>query len=71
LSGVELGSEIVTFLLTVMGALGPTMPYINKLRTKLSAIGTLLEQIDVALADNKITPAEMRAIVKTARKVVS
>lgn len=71
MSGVEVSGEIVTFIVTILGALGPTIPWITRLRSKIATIRTLLEQIDLALADGKLTPAEMRAIVTTARKVTA
>ena len=71
MSGTETGDLVMTVAVTLIGALAPTLPWIGKLRLKIAAIKNLLIELDNALADGKITPAESKAIVATARKVIA
>lgn len=70
MSGLEYSDAVMTVAVTLLGALGPTLPWIAKLRLRITAVKNLLIELDNALADGKITPAESKSIISTARKVI-
>jgi len=59
-------SIIATFVLGLFGSLGKLV----QIRTKLQALSKVVTEIDLALADGKITEAETKTIMALFRGLV-
>ena len=59
-------SVLVTFILGLLTSVGKVV----QIRTKLQAISKVIHEIDVAMADGTITPAETKSIIALFRAVV-
>jgi len=64
------GGQVISAIVAILGALTPTLPYIAKLRAKLSAIRALIARIETSMADGKITPAEATQIIAAGKEIV-
>ena len=67
---LELTSEILTLIITVMGSLGATLPFIAKFKSKLSQAKSLIIAIDSALEDDRLTKPELKVITRYAREII-
>ena len=67
---LQVTSEILTLILTMIGSLGATLPFVAKFKSKLSQAKALIISIESALEDDKITQAELKHITRYAREIV-
>ena len=67
---LTIATEVITLIITLLGSLGATMPFIAKYKLKLSQVKALVISVDAALNDNKITPIEAKQITRYARELL-
>ncbi len=63
-------SDVITLTITLVGSLGATLPFIVRFKSKLTQTKSLIIAIYSALEDDKVTPAELKTIMKYAKKVI-
>ena len=62
--------ELVGVIITaIIGLVAGSTKFIQ-IKTKLTGISNVLKEIDVALADNKITPTEAKRIMSLLRGLI-
>ena len=67
---LTIATEIITLIVTLLGSLGATLPFVAKYKLKLTQVKALIISVDSALHDNRITPAEAKVIIRQARELV-
>ena len=63
-------SILVTLILGLVGSAGGVIAKITQIRTKMQSITRVLEELEKAYADKKITPEEMSSIMTLTRAVL-
>lgn len=63
-------ADLLTVAVTLLGSLGTTVPILMRFKTKVSQARVFIATIEDALEDDKITAAEMKLIIRTARIMV-
>lgn len=67
---IQVTSEIITLVITAMTSLGATLPFVAKFKAKLTQTRSLIIAIEEALADDKVTKAELKIIARYAGELV-
>ena len=67
---LETISTIATIFITLLGSMGVTVPFIAKLKSKLSQTKALVIAIDQAFEDDTITVKELKGILRYAREII-
>lgn len=67
---ITLATELVTLIISLIGSLSATLPFIAKFKAKVSQAKAFIISIDVALEDDKITRAELQAIARQGRELI-
>jgi len=70
MSELEITSEILTLIVTLLGSLGTTLPFVAKFKSKLSQAKSLIIAIESALEDDKVTKSELKTISRYAREII-
>lgn len=63
-------AELVTAILAIVGAIGASLVVWNKFKSRLSQIRKLIDTLDDALYDNKVTEKEYREIWESFKAII-
>lgn len=63
-------AELVTAIIAILGAIGASLVVWNKFKSRLTQIRKLIDTLDDALYDNKVTEKEYQEIWESFKAII-